>query len=64
MPKVWGCLAQVVVPKPKKTKLGQRVCLIGYAEYSKAHRFLVISTVDKESIVESRDAIFFESVYP
>ena len=42
--KVWGCLAKVAVPKPKKVKVGPKTvdCVfIGYAQNSNAYRFLV-----------------------
>ena len=42
--KVWGCLAKVQVPKPKQVKIGPKTidCIfIGYANNSKAYRFLV-----------------------
>ena len=42
--KMWGCLAKVLAPLPKKTKLGARTmdCIfIGYALNSSAYRFLV-----------------------
>ena len=42
--KVWGCLAKVQVPKPKQVKIGLKTidCIfIGYANNSKAYRFLV-----------------------
>ena len=42
--KVWGCLAKVEVPKPKKVKVRPKTvdCVfIGYAQNSNAYRFLV-----------------------
>ena len=42
--RVWGCLAKVVIPPPKKEKTGPRTvdCVfIGYAHNSSAYRFLV-----------------------
>ena len=42
--KVWGCLAKVRVPKPKQVKIGPKTIdcsFIGYANNSKAYRFLV-----------------------
>ena len=41
---VWGCLAKVAVPPPKKLKLGPKTvnCIfIGYAHNISAYRFLV-----------------------
>ena len=65
--RVWGCRAIVRVPEPKKRKLGERgiECIfIGYAEHSKAYRFLVIEPNDSiavNTVIESRDAIFDET---
>ena len=42
--KVWGCLAKVTVPIPKKVKIGQKkvdCVFIGYAHNSSAYRFLI-----------------------
>ena len=41
---VWGCLAKVAVPKPKKVKVEPKTIdsvFIGYAQNSTAYRFLV-----------------------
>ena len=65
--KVWGCRAIVKVPEPKKRKLGERgieCVFIGYAERSKAYRFLVIepnASIGVNTVVESIDAIFDET---
>lgn len=65
--RVWGCRAVVKVPEPKKRKLGERgvECIfIGYAQHSKAYRFMVIEPNDSISVntvIESRDAIFDEN---
>jgi hypothetical protein len=64
--KVWGCRAIVKVPEPKRKKLGERgieCVFLGYAENSKAYRFLTIESNDSYSVntvIESRDAIFQE----
>ncbi|CAH9136877.1 unnamed protein product, partial [Cuscuta epithymum] len=45
--KVWGCLAKVLLPDPKKRKIGSKTsdCIfIGYAECSAAYRFLVLKS--------------------
>ena len=42
--RMWGCLAKVAVPTPKKVKIGPKTvdCIfIGYAHNSSAYRFLV-----------------------
>ncbi|BFG40858.1 hypothetical protein CerSpe_271320 [Prunus speciosa] len=69
--KVWGCLAKVQVPLPKRTKLGPKTidCVfIGFAFNSAAYRFLVfhseISDIHVNTILEFVDAIFFEDVFP
>ena len=66
-----GCLAKVVVPSNKKVKIGQKIidCIfIGYAQNSSAFRFLVheskVPDVHKNMIIESRNASFFEHVFP
>ena len=66
-----GCLAKVNVPINKKRKLGPKTvdCVfLGYAHRSIAYRFLVVKSfvldVYVDTILESRDAIFFENVFP
>ena len=69
--KVWGCLAKVEVPLPKRVKIGPKTidCVfIGYAVNSKACRFLVHKSDNPEihvnTIIESDNAEFFENIYP
>ena len=69
--KVWGCLAKVAVSKPKKVKVRPKTvnCVfIGYAQNSNAYRFLVhkseIPDIHVNTIIESRDASFFENIFP
>ncbi|KAL0552312.1 hypothetical protein IC582_011420 [Cucumis melo] len=69
--KVWGCLAKVVVPKPKIVKIRQKTvyCIfIGYVSNNCAYRFLVhqsnISYIHVNTIMESRNATFFENIFP
>jgi len=69
--KVWGCLAKVAVPVPKKTKIGPKTvdCVfIGYANNSSAYRFLIfksnIPDMHVNTIIESRNASFFEHIFP
>ena len=69
--KMWGCLTKVLAPLPKKTKLGAKTmdCIfIGYALNSSAYRFLVhkseIPDIHVNMIIESRDAVFFEDIFP
>ena len=64
--KVWGCLAKVVVPPPKRIKMGSKLvdCVfIGYAYNSSAYRFLIhkydILDMNADNIIESRNALFF-----
>ena len=69
--RTWGCLAKVNVPINKKCKLGPKTvdCVfLGYAQRSIAYRFLVVKyevpDMHVDSIMESRDAIFFENIFP
>ena len=67
--KVWGCLAKVLLPDPKKRKIGSKTsdCMfIGYAEHSAAYRFLVLKSdvLDSNTIIETKNAEFFEHMFP
>ena len=69
--KVWGCLAKVMVPIPKRIKIGPKTidCIfIGYAINSSAYRFLVhkydIPDIYVNIIIESRNASLFENIFP
>jgi transposase InsO family protein len=69
--RTWGCLAKVNVPINKKRKLGPKTvdCVfLGYAHHSIAYRFLVVKSdvpdMYVDSIMESRDATFFENIFP
>ena len=68
---MWGCLAKVEVPIPKKVKIGPKTvhCVfIGYAHNRIAYRFLIhkseIIDMHVNTIIESRNASFFENVFP
>ena len=68
---MWGCLAKVQVPKPKRVKIGPKTvdCVfIGYATNSKAYRFLVHKSenpdIHNNTVIESDNAEFFENIYP
>ena len=68
---MWGCLAKVNVPISKKRKLGLKTvdCVfLGYAHHSIAYRFLVVKSevpdMHMDTIFESRDATFFENIFP
>ena len=69
--RTWRCLAKVNVPINKKRKLGPKTvdCVfLEYAQRSIAYRFLVVKSeipdVHVDSIMKSRDAIFFENIFP
>ena len=69
--KVWGCLDKFLLPELKKQKLGPKTfdaMFIGYAENSAACRFLVIksenSLVDVNTIIQIKNADFFENIFP
>jgi hypothetical protein len=67
----WGCLAKVNVPIIKKCKLGPKTidCVfLGYAFHSVGYRFLILKSEIPDmlvgTIMESRDATFFENIFP
>ncbi|GAB2278393.1 hypothetical protein Dimus_039287 [Dionaea muscipula] len=69
--RMWGCLAKVAVPTPKRVRIGPKTvdCVfIGYAQNSSAYRFLVHESdnpdVHKNTIMESRNVVFFEHLFP
>ena len=69
--RTWRCLAKVNIPINKKRKLGPKTVdsvFIGYAQRSIAYRFLVVKSevpdMHVDSIMESRDATFFENIFP
>jgi len=69
--KVWGCLAKVSIQEPKKRKIGPKTVdtiFIGYALDSNVNRFLVInseiSEISNNTIIEVRDAVYFENIFP
>ncbi|GKC35797.1 retrovirus-related pol polyprotein from transposon TNT 1-94 [Tanacetum coccineum] len=56
MMKVWGCLAKVQIPLPKRTKLGPKIvdCVyLGPAKNNAAYRFLVYKSNDKEKQISN-----------
>ena len=68
--KVWGCLAKVNILELKKRKLGSKTVdavFISYAQNSNAYRILMIksniSDISYNSILEARDASFFEDIF-
>ncbi|CAL5410917.1 unnamed protein product [Camellia sinensis] len=68
---MWGCLAKVAIPTPKQVRIGPKSvdCIfIGYAHNSSAYRFLVhkseIPDIHRNTIMESRNACFFEDIFP
>jgi transposase InsO family protein len=69
--RTWGCLAKVNVPINKKRKLGPKTVdyvFLGYAFHSIGYRFLIINfgvpNMLVGTIMESRDAMFFEDKFP
>ena len=67
--KVWGCPAKVMLPDPKKRKIGSKTsdCMfIGYASNSAAYRFLVLKSdvLESNTIIETKNAEFFEQIFP
>ena len=70
--RTWGCLVKVNVPIIKKHKLGPKIVVdcvfLGYAQRRIAYRFLVVKSnildMHVDTIMESRDAIFIETMFP
>ena len=69
--RTWGCLAKVNVSIKKKRKVGPKTvdCIfLGYATHSVGYRFLIINSgvldMHVGTIMESRDATFFETEFP
>ena len=68
--KVWGCLAKVVVPIPKRIKIGSKsvdCVFIGYAYNSSAYRFLIhksdVLDMNVNTIIESRNVVFLKKYF-
>ena len=68
---MWGCLAKVLIPTPKKVKIGPKTvdCIfVGYPPQSNAYRFLIhesmIPDIQKNTIMKLRNASFLETAYP
>jgi len=64
-----GCLAKVMLPDPKKRKIGSKTsdCMfLGYAEHTAAYRFLVLKSdvIEHNTIVETKNVEFFEHIFP
>jgi len=69
--RTWSCLAKVNVPINKKRKLGPKIvdCVfLGYVIHNVGYRFLIINSgvpdMHVGTIMESRDATFFEREFP
>jgi hypothetical protein len=69
--RTWGCLTKVNVPINKKRKTRPKTvdCIfIGYAFHNIGYRFLIIKSrvpnMHVGTIIDSRDAIFFEDIFP
>jgi hypothetical protein len=69
--RTWSCLAKVNVSINKKHKLGPKTvdCVfLGYSFHSTGYRFLIIKSnvpdMYVDTIMESRDATFFENEFP
>ena len=67
----WGCLAKISVPITKKRKFGSKTvdCVfLDYVIHSVGYRFLIVkfgvTDMHVGTIMESRDATFFENIFP
>ena len=68
--RTWSCLAKMSMPITKKRKLGPKTvdCVfLGYAMHSVGYRFLIVKSgvpdMHVGTIMESRDATFFENIF-
>jgi len=68
---VWGCLTNVKISENKRKKIGPKIVngiFIGYASDSNVNRLLIInseiSDIANNTIVEGRDAHYFENIFP
>ena len=64
---MWGCLAKVAVPIPKKVKIGPETvdCIfIGYAHNSSAYCFLIHKSenidMHANTLIKSRNAFYLK----
>ena len=67
--KVWRCLGKVMLPNPKKRKIGSKTSnsmFIGYSSNSAAYRFLVLKSdvLECNTIIEIKNVEFFEHIFP
>ena len=67
--RVWGCQAKVMLPGPRKRKIGFKTsdCMfLGYAEHNAAYRFLILKSdvIEHNTIVETKNVEFFEHIFP
>ena len=65
--RLWGCLAKVMLPNPKKRKIGSKTSdclLLGYAKHSGAYRFLVLNSeiIEHNTTVETKNVS--EYIFP
>jgi len=65
--RVWRCLAKVVLPDPKKKKIGSRTsdCMfLSYVEHNAAYTFLVLKSdmIEHDTIVETKNVEVFEHI--
>ena len=68
--KVWGCFAKVLIPDPKRSRIGPKTidCMfIGYAQNSAAYRFLILEDKEKifdaNTIIKSKAAELVENIF-
>ena len=62
--KVWGCLAKVMLPDPKRKKIGSKTfdCMfIGYASNNAAYIFIVLKSdvLECNTIIQTKNTEFF-----
>ena len=68
---MWGCLVKVLLPEPKKWKIGPKtfdIMFIGYVGNNVADKFLVVKSknnlIEVNTIIGTKNVDFFENIFP
>lgn len=58
------CLAKVNIPEPKRNKICQKIIDTIFVRYSLDSNTCKIHEISNDTMIESRDATFFKSIFP
>ena len=61
---MWGCLAKVEVPLPKRVKIGPKTIDCAFIGYAVMVHKSDNPEIHVNTIIESDNAEFFENIYP